>query len=278
MPTSAHPDQTPSDSQPLPFEAMQDLPVEAARQAIRDGRYDGHTAGIANGFLQGNLAILPADYALDFARFCQRNPKPCPLVGVSDTGDPMLRTLGRDIDVRSDISAYNVYRDGALVECISDIGWLWRDDLVAFVLGCSFTFEQALIAEGIRLRHIDNDTTVPMFRSSIETTPAGPFGGGMVVTMRPIPEADVFRAAAITARYPQAHGGPVHFGNPARIGIDDLSRPDWGDPTEVRDGEIPVFWACGVTPQAAIRAAKPPLCITHAPGRMLITDIPAWQA
>lgn len=243
------------------------------RRMNRENRLREHTAGMSLGYLQGNLAILPADYAMDFFRFCQRNPKPCPLVGVSDTGNPMLPTLGEDIDIRTDIALYNVYRDGELTDQLTDIRELWRDDFVAFVLGCSFTFEEALMAEGIELRHISENKTVSMYRTSIPTAEAGPFSGATVVSMRPLSMADTIRAIEITSRFPQAHGTPVHFGDPAAIGIEDVGKPDWGDPTEIREGEIPVFWACGVTPQAAVRNAKPSICITHAPGRMLVTDV-----
>lgn len=244
------------------------------RAEIRAGRYGAHTAGLGAGMLQTNLAILPQGFALDFMRFCQRNPKPCPLVGVSDTGDPMMRTLGRDIDIRRDVPAYNLYRNGRLDGSVAQIDDLWSDDLVAFALGCSFTFERALAEAGIAVWHIDNDTTVPMFRSNLQTVPAGPFAGPMVVSMRSIPADRVADAVAISRRFPLAHGAPVHVGDPAAIGIADPQHPDWGDPAPILPGQVPVFWACGVTPQAAIAAAGIPLCITHRPGHMLITDIP----
>ncbi len=256
------------------FEDLRQAPMATVREAIRSGAYQGHTAGIGLGRLQGNLAILPADYALDFFRFCQRNPKPCPLVGVSDTGDPMLHTLGDDIDIRRDVPLYNIYRDGQLDGQTPDITDLWRDDLVAFVLGCSFTFEQALMAEGIRLAHIEENKTVAMYRTTIQTQAAGPFRGPVVVSMRPMRPPESIRAAVITARFPHAHGAPIHIGDPAAIGIPNLATPDWGDPPALADDQVPVFWACGVTPQAAVQEAKPPLCITHAPGAMLITDVP----
>lgn len=246
----------------------------AVRQAIRDGRYGSHTAGLGKGYLQANLAILPERWALDFMRYCQRNPKPCPISGVSDTGNPMLVTLGRDIDVRTDVPAYNIYRDGSLAGSASDIRDIWQDDFVAFALGCSFTFEHALMAAGISVWHIANDTTVPMFRSSIETVPAGPFGGKMVVSMRAIQTHQVDLAAEISRRFPAAHGAPVYWGDPAGIGIADIARPDWGDPAPMPEGHVPVFWACGVTPQVAIERAKLPICITHKPGHMLVTDVP----
>lgn len=260
----------------ITYDALRAMSAKEARSYFRSGAYQGHTAGIAPGMLQGNVVILPADHALDFARYSQRNPQPCPLIGVSDTGDPMMRTLGEDIDIRSDVPQYRIYEHGRLVDEVPDITHLWRDDFVAFAIGCSFSFEDALIADGIRLRHIDDNTTVGMFVTNIETTPAGPFRGGMVVSMRPLSVENAIRASAICARFPHAHGQPVHIGDPAAIGIADINRPDWGDPTEFRDGEVPVFWACGVTPQNAVKSAQPPICITHAPGRMLISDVPAW--
>ncbi|MGB3315506.1 MAG: putative hydro-lyase [Albidovulum sp.] len=248
--------------------------VDVVRVAIRANRYRSHTAGLGAGVLQTNLVILPESFALDFMRFCQRNPKPCPLVGVSDTGDPALFTLGRDIDIRTDVPGYNIYRDGRLSETRPDIRDYWTRDMVAFALGCSFTFERALQEAGIPVWHIDNDTTVPMFRSNIDTVPAGPFRGKMVVSMRSIDADAVEAAIEISRRFPLAHGAPVYWGDPARIGIADIGRPDWGDPAPVGAGQVPVFWACGVTPQVALEAAGVPLCITHSPGHMLITDVP----
>lgn len=254
------------------YQQLRALSVPALRQRIRQGQYNSHTGGLGSGMLQTNLAILPEQYALDFMRFCQRNPKPCPLVGVSETGDPMMRTLG-DIDIRTDVPSYNVYRNGQLDSTVNDISDLWQDDLVAFALGCSYTFERALEAAGISVRHIDQNKTVPMYRTSIETSPAGPFGGGMVVSMRPIAEQDVDKVFDLCRRYPLAHGAPVHAGDPAQIGIASLPDVDWGDPPDMRAGEVPVFWACGVTPQNAVMRAALPFCITHTPGRMLITDV-----
>lgn len=243
------------------------------RKRIRAGKHVAHTAGLIPGKLQCNLAILPEAYALDFLRFCQRNPKPCPVVGVSETGDPMLPTLGRDIDIRTDVPRYRVFRYGELVEEATDIQNNWTEDLVTVALGCSFTFENALIHAGIPVRHIEQGRNVPMFRTNIDLVPAGPFGGQMVVTMRPLPKDRIDEARAISARYPQAHGAPIAVGDPLSIGISDLGQPDYGDPVDVKPGEVPVYWACGVTPQNVLRAAKPSLCITHAPGHMLITDV-----
>lgn len=255
------------------FATLKTASTADVRAAIRSGAYVGHTAGLGSAKLQANLAILPASYALDFLRFCQRNPKPCPLVGVSDTGNPMMRTLGVDIDIRSDVPAYYVYRDGVLSETLIDLGAVWQDDFVAFALGCSFTFEHALQAAGISLWHVESDKTVPMFETNIATVPAGPFEGPMVVSMRAIPDERIDEVVAISRRFPLAHGAPVHVGDPERIGISDLSQPGWGDPAPIPAGTTPVFWACGVTPQAAIRQAKPTISITHKPGHMLITDI-----
>ncbi len=247
--------------------------ISSIREAIRSGSFSGHTAGLAPGKLQCNLAILPASHALDFLRFCLRNPKPCPIVAVGETGDPMLSTLGRYIDVRTDTPRYWLYRDGQFKAEVIDISEHWRDDMVTVALGCSFTFERALMAANIPMRHIERDVTVPMYRTNLPLVPAGPFGGTMVVSMRPLRGGDIARAAEISARYPLAHGAPVHVGNPAAIGIGDLDCPDWGDPVPVASDEIPVFWGCGVTPQNALLAARVPLVITHAPGHMLISDI-----
>lgn len=248
-----------------------DLP--AVRQAIRQGRWTSHTSGVAQDRVQGNVVILPQQEANDFLRFCQRNPKPCPLLAVSEPGEAMLPTLGKDIDIRTDVPMYRVWREGELVEERADIQALWQGDLVTFVIGCSFSFEQALIEAGLRLRHVEQGKNVAMYRSSMQTLAAGPFHGPMVVSMRPLKAADAIRAVQVTSRFPQVHGAPVHLGDPSLIGIADLSQPDYGDAVEVLPDELPVFWACGVTPQAAIRQARPPLCITHAPGAMLITDL-----
>ena len=253
--------------------AAERSPALAARLAIRAGRHTGHTAGMAPGYVQGNLVILPGDYAAEFATWCQRNPKPCPLLASSDPGDVRLPALADDLDITTDVPRYRVFREGRLVGEPTEIRDLWRDDLVAFVLGCSLSFEEALLAAGVPLRHIERGTGVPMYRTNIETVPSGRFCGGMVVSMRPLRAADAIRAIQITSRFPAVHGAPVHLGEPRLIGIADLDRPDYGDPIEVRADEMPVFWACGVTPQVAIEQACPPLCITHAPGAMLITDL-----
>ena len=246
---------------------------QAIRQRIRRGEITGHTSGLARGCVQGNVVILPATLASDFLRFCQANPKPCPLLAVSEPGDPALPALGADIDMRSDVPRYRVFRHGEMVEEPTDIGHLWRGDLVSFILGCSFSFEWALLEDGLPLKHVARGQNVPMYRTSVQTIPAGCFHGPLVVSMRPFRPVDAIRAIQITSRFPGVHGAPVHIGKPEQIGIGDLGRPDWGDAVEVADDELPVFWACGVTPQAVIAEAKPDFCITHAPGAMLITDL-----
>ena len=247
-------------------------PGRQARLRSRAGEARGHTAGVAPGNVQGNLMILPQDLASDFLLFCQRNPRPCPILAVSEPGNPMLPSLGEDVDIRYDIPRYRVYKDGLLVDEPYDIADQWRDDLVSFVLGCSFSFEQALIEAGIPLRHIEEQRTVPMYRTNIATTPAGVFHGPMVVSMRPMRSADIVRAVQVTSRFPSVHGAPVHIGMPHLIGIQDINKPDFGESVTIRDDEMPVFWACGVTPQEALIAAKLPLAITHSPGHMFVSD------
>jgi uncharacterized protein YcsI (UPF0317 family) len=244
----------------------------AARLAIRRNQHAGPTSGLAPGFVQANLAILPQALAQGFLQFCQLNPKPCPLLGISAPGDPRIPALADDLDIRTDLPRYRVWRDGALVDEPSDVAKWWRDDLVTFAIGCSFSFEQALLEAGIELRHMSCNCTVPMYRTSVETAAAGPFHGPLVVSMRPMKPADAIRAIQITTRFPSVHGAPVHIGKPESIGIKDLARPDWGDAVPVHDDELPVFWACGVTPQSVIMAARPDFCITHYPGAMLVTD------
>lgn len=228
---------------------------------------------MAPGQVQCNIVILPASWAGDFQRFCQLNPKPCPLVGMGEPGDPTLPQLG-DIDIRTDVPRYRVWRDGELVEEKDDISELWQEDMVTFALGCSFSFEEALIADGLEVRNISACVNVPMYRTNIDCKAAGAFAGKMVVSMRPFLPVDAIRAIQICTRFPSVHGAPVHLGDPQMIGIKDLAAPDYGDPVELRDNEIPLFWACGVTPQVALEAARPPLCITHSPGCMLVTDLP----
>ena len=242
------------------------------RRAARAGTLTGPTSGLAPGYVQGNLVVVPENVAQAFARFCALNPKPCPVIGVTEPGVPHLPALGDDIDLRTDLPRYRVWRNGSLAHESTDVTPLWRDDLVGFILGCSFTFEDALTAAGIPLAHRIAGRNVAMYRTSISCEAAGPFAGPLVVSMRPVAAANVPRAIAITERFTEAHGAPVHVGDPVAIGISDLSMPDYGDAIDIGRDEIPMFWACGVTPQAALAQARLPFAITHAPGCMLVTD------
>jgi uncharacterized protein YcsI (UPF0317 family) len=243
------------------------------RRAARSLGYTGYTAGLAPGHVQANVCILPTAYAEDFLLFCQRNPKPCPLLSRSDAGNPRLTALAEDLDIRTDIPRYHVFRDGKFVEEVTDITDLWRDDLVTFALGCSFSFEEALQDAGVPLRFLANNDVAGVYVSNLPTQSAGAFTAPLVVTMRAFRPADAIRAIQITSRFPNVHGAPVHIGDPAMIGVDLEKRyHNVGDGT-VANGEIPVFWACGLTPQLAVMSAKPPISITHAPSSMLVTDL-----
>jgi uncharacterized protein YcsI (UPF0317 family) len=246
----------------------------SVRQACRDGRHSGLTAGLAPGYAQANLVIVPGDLAYEFLLFAHRNPKPCPVLDVTDIGDPEPKASAPGADLRTDLPRFRVYERGELVDERTDIADLWRDDLVGFLLGCSFTFEAPLIEAGIRMRHIDACRNVPMYRTNIQCAPAGSLAGEMVVSMRMISPDQIVRAVLVTSRFPAVHGAPVHIGDPAAIGIGDLDRPDWGDPPLSDPGDVPVFWACGVTPQNIAMRARPPFMITHAPGHMFVTDLP----
>lgn len=247
--------------------------VQDIRAAIARGEWRKPTSGLAAGFTQANVVILPREYAFDFLLFCERNSKPCPVIDVCESGIVAPPLAGPGADIRSEIPRYRVFRHGELVQEVDHIRDLYTADMVTFLLGCSFTFEQDLLDSGIPVRHIELDRNVPMYITNRECQPAGIFSGPMVVSMRPIPREMVEQASAITARYRRAHGAPVHVGDPAALGIADLQKVDFGDAPEIRDGEVPVFWACGVTPQMALKRAKPSLVITHAPGHMFITDI-----
>ena len=242
------------------------------RELIRNGELVRPTAGIAPGHVQANLAVLPMDQAFDFLLFCQRNPKPCPLLEVVQAGSAEPSQMAPGADLRSDLGKYRIFQYGELVDEVENVSEYWRDDLVSFLLGCSFSFESALMQAGISLRHVDRGENVSMYITDIETTPAGVFSGPMVVSMRPIPHDLVVRAVQVTSRFPAVHGAPVHIGDPDAIGIQDISKPELGDPVEIKEGEVPVFWACGATPQAVAMSSKPPLMITHSPGHMFITD------
>jgi uncharacterized protein YcsI (UPF0317 family) len=252
---------------------MDRLKPQAARQMMRENRWQKPTSGMANGYTQANLVVLPQSLAFEFLLFCQRNPKPCPVLDVTEPGSPVPALVAPESDLRTDLPKYRVYRNGELTEEVTSIEHLWRDDLVAFLLGCSFTFEKALLDNGIAVRHIDEGSNVPMYITNVPCQKAGRFAGPMVVSMRPIPREQVVRAVQVTSRFPAVHGAPIHIGDPLAIGITSLERPDFGDPVPVKEGEVPVFWACGVTPQAVAMHVKPELMITHAPGHMFITDL-----
>jgi uncharacterized protein YcsI (UPF0317 family) len=243
------------------------------RAAARSGALSGHTGGLAPAFAQANLVVLPKSLAYDFLLFCQRNPKPCPLLEVTDTGSAEPKLTAPGADLRTDIPRYRVYRDGEFVEERQDIRDLWTDDMVGFLLGCSYTFEGPLVEAGVPVRHLSSGRNVPMFRTERECVPAGMFHGPLVVTLRAIPGDQVARAVQVTSRFPAVHGAPVHIGDPTALGIRDLSKPEWGDAPVIEPGDVPVFWACGVTPQAVAIAAKPSLMLTHAPGHMFVTDL-----
>lgn len=242
------------------------------RARIRSGTHTATTSGVASSLLQGNVVILPSEWAGEFLLYCQNNPVACPLIGVSRPGDPTLPDLGQDLDIRTDVPEYQVFRNGERNEKVSDIKSLWQEDFVTFVLGCSFSFEDALSRAGLSVRNVEQGLNVSMFRSNITTRPSGRFHGNTVVSMRPFASADAIRAIQVTTRLPKAHGAPVHIGNPELIGIQDINTPDFGDPVTIRPGELPLFWACGVTPQLALENARLPIAITHVPGKMLLTE------
>jgi uncharacterized protein YcsI (UPF0317 family) len=250
---------------------LSQLSPRELRALFRSGSLDTPTSGLAAGYVQANLVILPAVFAFDFLLFCLRNPKPCPLIEVLEAGrtEP---AVARGADIRTDLPRYRVWEDGELAGEPSDIAALWRDDLVTFLLGCSFSFEAALLAAQVPVRHIEDGCNVPMFRTDRPCVQAGRFHGPMVVSMRPIPASLVEKATEISRGMPEAHGAPVHVGDPSALGIADISKPDYGDPVSLRDGDVPMFWACGVTPQAVAMTSRAPLVLTHSPGRMFLTD------
>jgi len=248
------------------------LSSKTARARIRAG-FNSHTSGMAPGYGQGNLMILPKSWADEFLAFCRANSTPCPLIGMTENGSSLVPMLGDDVDLKTDLPRYRVWVDGVMTEERDDISDIWTEDLVGFVLGCSLSFEGALEAAGLRVRHVDEDMIVPMYRTNIQTQTVGRLHGPTVVSMRPYTPEQARLAYEICARLPGAHGAPIHMGDPATIGIQDVMLPDEGEPTDILPGEVPVFWACGVTPQSVAMQAKPPFCITHAPGHMLISDV-----
>lgn len=243
------------------------------RQYIREGQLQGHTSGLAKGYVQANVVILPSAYAYDFLKFCFSNPKTCPLLDVSEVGDPSFPTFGNLADIRTDVAKYNVYENGTLVSSPSDITHLYNDDLVSFLIGCSFTFEHALLDANIPVRHIEEQHNVPMYVTNIPATSSGVFNGPITVSMRPMTMQEAIKATEITTHFKNVHGTPIHIGNPQEIGIDNINKPDFGEAVSIYNNEVPVFWGCGVTPQSVALEAKPSLMITHAPGHMFITDV-----
>lgn len=245
----------------------------SVREACRRGGFTGQTSGLAPGFAQANLVVVPAAWATDFHEFCRRNPKPCPLLDVTEPGSPVPARVAPAADLRTDLPRYRIWKEGGLADETADIRGVWRDDFVSFLIGCSFTFEAALLLAGVPIRHIEMGLNVPMYRTNRRCVPSGVFQGPMVVSMRPLKPPDAIRAVEITSQYPDVHGAPIHLGLPEQLGIADLGRPDYGDAVPIHEEELPVFWACGVTPQAVLQSARIPLAITHSPGCMFVTDV-----
>lgn len=254
-------------------DTLAELTPAALRHLIRSGKYSSPTSGLCPGYTQANLVILPKDLAYEFLLFTQRNPKPCPVLEVSDTGSRELNVFAKDIDLANDFPKYRIYKYGELVDEVGSVEQMWQDDFVSFIIGCSFSFESEMLGAGIEIRNITEKVNVPMYDTNIPLQPAGRFHGNMVVSMRPIPEKQVPAAIQVTAAMPRVHGAPIQIGDPQAIGINDLAHPDYGDAVTINPGEVPLFWPCGVTPQNVIMQSKPPLVITHSPGHMLVTDV-----
>lgn len=252
---------------------MSSLSPKMARELIKNGEITTQTSGMCAGFAQANLVILPKSEAFDFLLFAQRNPTACPILEVTDAGSRLTKFVADGADIATDIPKYRVWENGVLTGEYTDVESFWRDDFVSFLIGCSFSFESELLAAEIPVRQIEEGKNVPMFNTNIPCQPAGIFHGNMVVSMRPMTEKEAILATVVTSSMPRVHGKPVHFGDPRKIGINDINKPDYGEAVTIKDGEIPVFWPCGVTPQAALMAAKPKFAITHSPGHMFITDI-----
>ena len=246
---------------------------QEVKKLIRESKIDFQTSGMCAGYAQANLCILPKDYAFDFLLFCMRNPKPCPILEVGDVGSREFKAMASEGDVCTDFPKYRIWKNGVLEKEVTDISEYWQDDFVYFLIGCSFSFESEMLEADIPVRHIEENVNVPMFNTNIELASAGAFHGNMGVSMRPIPNDLVVKAVEVTAAMPKVHGAPIQIGNPEAIGILDVDHPDYGDSVTINEGEVPVFWPCGVTPQNAVMQTKPPIAITHAPGHMFITDV-----
>ncbi|MCC5910402.1 MAG: putative hydro-lyase [Clostridiaceae bacterium] len=252
---------------------MENRSVKEIWEAIKQEKWQKPTSGLAKGYTQANVVILPKKEAFDFLLFCLRNEKPCPIIDVCDPGEIAPPVAGPEADIRYHVPKYRIYRHGELEEEVNDIASYFTEDMVTFLIGCSFTFEKELMEKGIPVRHIEEDKNVPMYITNRNCRPAGIFSGPLVVSMRPIPAHLVDKAAEITTHYRKAHGAPIHIGDPAALGIKDIQAVDFGDAPTIKEGEVPVFWACGVTPQMALKNAGPELVITHSPGHMFITTI-----
>ena len=260
--------------QVLSFKDARKLSSQAIRKKIRLEHYNSHTSGLAANKLQANIVILPNEYENDFFNFCKINSKACPLVGQTKLNNPYFNTLGDDIDIRLDVPLYNVYKHGKLITSVRNIKDYWNNNFIAFAIGCSFSFEDALLNAGLEIDHITSNKVVPMYRTNIKNKKSGPFNSKMVVSMRIFNRKDINKVRQVSGKFSFAHGDPIHIGDPIEIGIKNILSPDWGDgPRKKHDDEEYIFWACGVTPQNAIIEAKIPFCITHTPGHMLITDI-----
>lgn len=243
------------------------------RRMIKEGKITTQTSGMCDGYAQANLIVLPFEDAYDFLLFAQRNPKSCPILEVGDVGSRVIKRMADVADVATDIPKYRLWINGELEGEYTDVERFWRDDFVYFLIGCSFSFEGELLSSGVPVRHIEKGKNVPMYITNIESDKAGKFSGRLVVSMRPMPPEQVIRAVSITSSMPRVHGAPIHIGDPEKIGIKDINSPDFGDTPDIYDGEIPVFWCCGVTPQSVVMTAKPKIAISHAPGHMFITDV-----
>lgn len=254
-----------------------ELTPALARKLIREDSYFVTTSGVSLGYAQANIVMLPKQYAADFHRFCALNSKACPVIYISEAGEYSADNLGEDIDIRTDLPGYHVFENGELTSRTTHIKELWQEDLVVFYIGCSFSFEEALLTHGVHIPHITAGHNVAMYRSNKPLISSGPFSGNMVVSLRSLSPCDAIKAIQITSEMPQVHGAPVHLGDPRQIGIDDISQPDFGDVPQLNAGEMLTFWACGVSAQVALANAQLPFAITHAPGQMLITDIPNWK-
>jgi uncharacterized protein YcsI (UPF0317 family) len=246
--------------------------IEETRARIRSGEHTGPTGGISPGYVQTNLVMLPEEYAFDFLKFCVRNPRPCPVLEVTDAGSATPSVMAPKADLRTDVPRYRIFENGELVEELTDLTPHWRNDLISFLLGCSFTFETALLSAGLSLAHLDQGRNVPMYVTGRECVPSGPFAGPMVVSMRPYRAEEIPLAVTVSGRYPTMHGAPIHVGDPDSLGIKDIDEPEFGDAISIGEEQIPAFWACGVTPQAVAMQARPPFMITHSPGHMFVTD------